>query len=152
MHSAPSVSYPVGRSRFAATLLLVIWLLGAAGVALWSVQVRAPGWQVGASAALVLLAGLCAARNWWRAPPGDFSWDGENWNWSAAGQEAAGSLEVGLDLQRWLLLRFTGGKVVRWLWLERARHPERWEDLRRAVYSRARPQALRQEQSPAVKP
>ncbi len=152
MHSAPSVSYPVGRSRFAATLLLVLWLPGAACVALWSVQARAPGWQVGASVALVLLAGFCAAWNWWHAPQGDLSWDGENWNWSAAGQEAAGSLEVGLDLQRWLLLRLTGGKVVRWFWLERARYPERWEDLRRAVYSRARPQALRQEQSPAAKP
>ncbi len=32
----------------------------------------------------------------------------------------------------------------RWLWLERAGRAERWEDLRRAVYSRARPQALRQ--------
>jgi toxin CptA len=152
MHSAPSVSYPVGRSRFAAGLLLAVWLSGAACVMLWSAQVRAPGWQLVASVLLVLAAGLCAAWNWWQAPQGDLSWDGENWNWSAAGQEAGGSVEVSLDLQHWLLLRWSGGNASRWLWLERARSLERWEDLRRAVYSRARPQALRQDQSPAAKP
>jgi toxin CptA len=152
MHSAPSVSYPVGRSYFAAGLLLAIWLSGAACVALWSVQVRPPGMQLGASVLLVLAVGLCAAWNWWRAPQGDLSWDGENWNWPAVGQGGTGSPEVSLDLQHWLLLRWTGGHAPRWLWLERAGRTERWEDLRRAVYSRARPQALRQHQPAAAKP
>ena len=152
MHGAPSVSYPVGRSRFAAGLLLVVWLSGAAAVILWSAQVRVPGWHLAAAALLVLAAGLCAAWSWWRAPGGALSWDGESWSWSAAGQESAGSLVVSLDLQHWLLLRWAGGNASRWLWLERARYVERWEDLRRAVYSRARPQALRQEQSCAAKP
>ena len=152
MHSAPSVSYPVGRSRFAAGLSLAAWLLGVAAVALWSAQVRAPAWQLVASLLLVLVAGACAAWHWWRSPLGLLNWDGENWNWLAAGQERAGSIEVSLDLQHWLLLRWTGGSPSRWLWLERARCCERWEELRRAVYSRARPQALRPEQSAAAKP
>jgi toxin CptA len=152
MHSAPSVSYPVGRSRLAAGLLLMAWLLGTVAVTLWWVEVRALGWQRGASVVLVLAAGLWAAWSWWRAPAGALSWDGENWCWAAAGQGGAGVVAVGLDLQHWLLLRWTGAGVPRWLWLERARHVERWDDLRRAVYSRARPQALRPEQSPAAKP
>jgi toxin CptA len=152
MHSAPSVSYPVGRSRFAAGLLLGVWLLGTAAVALWSTLLRVPGWWLVASVWLVLVAGLCAVWNWWWAPAGVLSWDGESWSWSAAGPGGTGGLKVGLDLQHWLLLRWTGTDTSRWLWLERARHAERWEDLRRAVYSRARPQALRQEQSPAAKP
>jgi hypothetical protein len=152
MHSAPSVSYPVGRSRFAAGLLLGIWSLGVAAVGLWSFQVRAPGRQLGVSLAVVVLSGLCAIRNWLRAFQGVLSWDGQTWSWSATGQAEEGVPEVGLDLQRWLLLRWSGTPVSRWLWLERARQPERWEDLRRAVYSRARPQALRQDASCPPKP
>src|SRR5512134_2741835 len=107
MHGAPSVSYPVGRSRFAAGLLLAFWLSGAACVVLWSAQVRAPGWQLVASMLLVLAVGLCAARDWWQAPRGDLSWDGDSWNWSTAGQGTAGSVEVSVDLQHWLLLRWS---------------------------------------------
>ena len=40
MHSAPSVSYPVGRSRFLGALLLALWTGGAGVAGLWS---RAPG-------------------------------------------------------------------------------------------------------------
>jgi hypothetical protein len=153
MHSAPSVSYTVGRSHFAAGLLLAVWLSGAACVALWSVQVRAPGWQLGTSLLVVLAAGCARPGTWWRAPQGDLSWDGENWSWTASGKGTCGSLQVSLDLQHWLLLRWTGDHASRWLWLERAGRTERWGDLRRAVYSRARPrQALRQDQSAAAKP
>jgi toxin CptA len=152
MHSAPSVSYPVGRSPFAAGLLLGAWLLGVAAVGLWSFQMRAPGWQLGASLLMLLLTGLCAAWNWLWAPQGVLSWDGQSWSWSASAPAQEGMPEVGLDFQRWLLLRWSGAPASRWLWLERARQPERWEDLRRAVYSRAKPQALRQDASCAAKP
>src|SRR5687768_2516172 len=98
MHGAPSVSYPVGRSRFAAGLLLAGWLLGVAAVGLWSFQVRAPGWQLGASLAVVVLTGLYAAREWLRAAQGVLSWDGQSWSWSARGPAEEGLPEVGLDL------------------------------------------------------
>src|SRR5687768_9329233 len=102
MHSAPSVSYPVGRSPFAAGLLSGAWLLGVAAVGLWSFQVRAPGWQLGASLLVVLLTGLCAAWNWLRTAQGVLSWDGQSWSWSAGAEAEEGMPEVGLDLQRWL--------------------------------------------------
>jgi toxin CptA len=58
-----------------------------------------------------------------------------------------------LDLQRLLLLRWHGAAGgVQWLWAERARHPDRWDALRRAVYSRATPDALQGAKPPAAKP
>src|SRR4051812_24522068 len=152
MHNAPSVSYPVGRFQLAAGLLLGIWLLGAACVVLWSMQMRPSRWQLAASALLLLCAGLCAGWNWWRTPRGVLSWDGESWSWPAVGQAIAGAPHVSLDLQHWLLLRWSSGDGPRWLWLERVASAERWGDLRRAVYSRARPQALPPDQSAAAKP
>lgn len=45
---------------------------------------------------------------------------------------------VALDLQGCVLLRWRAGRgAVGWLWLDRASAPARWDDLRRAVYSRA---------------
>ena len=41
MHGAPSVSFPVGRSRFAGFALLAVWGAGAAGVAAWRLHVDA---------------------------------------------------------------------------------------------------------------
>ena len=41
MHNAPSVSYPVGRSRFCGVLLAALWLAGAALVG--DVQLTGPG-------------------------------------------------------------------------------------------------------------
>ena len=152
MHSAPSVSYPVGRSRFAGALLLLIWLLAASATGLWWTQLQAPGWRVGAAALLSAGAGALAAWNWWHAPKGTLAWDGETWSWLAQARLEPGEPEVSLDLQRWLLLRWSSGHLKRWLWLERAASAERWDDLRRAVYSRARPPAPRQDQQPAASP
>jgi toxin CptA len=152
MHSAPSVSYPVGRSRFAAGLLLVMWLFGAAATAAWTIQVQLPVWWRGGAWLLLAAAGAFAAWHWWRGPRGILGWDGQGWNWSGSGAAAAGVPQVGLDLQYALLLRCCWDGQSRWLWLERASRPERWDDLRRAVYSRARAQALPDARAPAAKP
>ena len=146
MHSAPAVSYPVGRSRLAGALLLLIWLTALAATGLWWAQVQVAGWRWGAAVLLLACTGAFAAWHWWHAPVGTLAWDGESWNWSAKGRVEAGEPDVRLDLQHWLLLRWRGGQGGCWLWLERAPLAERWEDLRRAVYSRARPQAPHQEQ------
>ena len=45
MHSAPSVNYPVGQSRGARRLLLSIWFLGAAGMALACLQSGGAAWR-----------------------------------------------------------------------------------------------------------
>jgi toxin CptA len=61
-------------------------------------------------------------------------------------------LEVSLDLQRSMLVRWAGSGGSRWFWLERASRAERWEDLRRAVYSRAAPQAPPDAKRPTTTP
>jgi toxin CptA len=137
MHSAPSVSYPVGRSRFAAVLALLGWLLGAVVIALWWTQSQSPGWRLWFAWAVLAAAGAFAACGWWRCAAGVLAWDGQAWSWSTAGLVQTGTLEVGLDFQRWLLLRCACGNATHWLWVERASLAERWDDLRRAVYSRA---------------
>jgi toxin CptA len=151
MHDAPSVSYPAGRSLFAARLLLGTWLLGCAVAMLWyreSTQALRPGLMV----AVLCATGLFAAWQWWRTPEGTLAWDGTGWNWSAHPADAGAGVDVALDLQQALLLRWTGGGAARWIWLERAALPERWDDIRRAVYSRARRNALQPAERPAAKP
>jgi toxin CptA len=152
MHSAPSVSYPVGRSRFAAALALLAWLLGVVVIAIWWSQSPSAGWRLWGAWAVLAAAGVFTLWSWWRCVPGVLAWDGETWSWSSAGGVHTGTLEVGLDLQRWLLLRCACGNATHWLWVERASLTERWDDLRRAIYSRARLQALRQDRQPAAKP
>lgn len=137
MHSAPSVSYPVGRSAFAGRAALALGAAGLAVIALWSLQ--APfGWrQLAALAALLACAGL-AWDAWRRSPAGLLRWDGLEWTWEESGLAAAGQPELALDLQSRLLLRWRpeqGG--ARWLWLERESAASHWDALRRAVYSRA---------------
>jgi hypothetical protein len=152
MHSAPLVSYPVGRSRYAAALLLLAWLLGAAVIALWWLQSPSPGWRLSGASFVLAAAGIGAAWNWWHCVPGVLAWDGEAWCWSEARGERAGAIEVSLDLQHCLLLRWTSGDASHWFWLERAGSAERWDDLRRAVYSRAKLEALPDGRPPAAKP
>ncbi len=55
MHNAPSVSYPAGRSHFAAALLLGIWLLGCVAAAFWHLHTP-EAWRLAA-----MLGALCAS-------------------------------------------------------------------------------------------
>jgi toxin CptA len=86
------------------------------------------------------LSGLAAMRCWKNSPVGQLRWDGQVWHWECLGYQAglpARGLSVGLDFQRILLLRLESQNgVVNWLWADRLAMPERWLDLRRAVYSR----------------
>jgi hypothetical protein len=152
MHSAPSVSYPLGRSRFAAALLLLALLLGGAVTALWWFQSQSPGWRLGGAWLVLAAVGAFAGWNWWDCARGNLAWDGETWTWSSDRLVQTGVVEVRLDLQRWLLLRWTSGNASQWFWLDRAGRRERWDDLRRAVYSRAKPEALPVARLPAAKP
>jgi toxin CptA len=150
MHNAPSVSYPAGRSRFAAVLLLAVWLLGCAAAGLWRLQSQ-DGRRPALMAVALAAAGVLAAWRWWRTAPGTLQWDGEAWSWSVRAG-ATGSVEVALDLQRSLLVLWRGAGASHWIWLDRTACAERWDELRRAVYSRARPSALPGAQRPAAKP
>lgn len=151
MHSAPSVTYPVGRSPFAGALLLVIWLAAAAAIGLWW-ESGASGGRLGAAVLLWVASGLWAALHWWRSPMGALAWDGESWNWASGDAADSGMLEVSLDLQRSMLVRWAGPGASRWFWLERASRAERWDDLRRAVYSRAALGAPPDARQPTTKP
>jgi len=149
MHNAPAVSYPAGRSPLAGAVMLGAWLISAAGIALWIVQVRASLPVIAAACAATAACGAVAWLGWLRSPVGMLAWDGESWTWSTRDEMQAGSPEVALDAQRIVLLRWQGpaGRAS-WLWLERAGVPARWDDLRRAVYSRASPRALPGAQHP----
>ena len=150
MHNAPSVSYPVGRPLWAGLLAAGLWTAGLAVTWLWLRESAAPGWrQAGAALALAVTGAWCL-HAWLRSPRGELHWDGSAWTGPHA--EGAGCVEVALDLQQVLLVRWLAPESAHWIWLERRRSPHRWLDLRRAVYSRARPRALPAGRPPAATP
>lgn len=142
LHHAPAVRYPVGRSHWLATALVFCSLAGCLALAAWA---RAgAGTQLGpvaAAAALWLVCSALAAWFWRHSPCGTLVWSGSAWTLeSPQGTTVCAvctALEVRFDLQRclWLRLQPESGRVL-WLWLERGSAPQRWGDLRRAVYSR----------------
>ena len=151
MHSAPSVTYPVGRSHLAAAFFWAFWL-GAAGlVGLWTAQAGSAGWRQALAALVLGVAVIWAFIDRRTTAAGELSWDGQQW--SHTGAAGSGTLVVALDLQSVLLVQWRDGRRGgAWLWLERSRLPERWNALRRAVYSRAIPDALQGAEPPAAKP
>ena len=152
MHSAPSVSYPVGRSRWAAALMSLAWLAGAAGIVRWTAQSDVAPWRDSVAWLALAGTGLFAAWNWRHSLRGVLAWDGSTWSLANAQAAAVpGQLRVSVDLQFLMLVSWRDAAGGNWLWLERASAAERWSDLRRAVYSRARP-ALPTAGSPAAKP
>ncbi|MEY3461067.1 MAG: hypothetical protein RLZZ03_720 [Pseudomonadota bacterium] len=146
LHNAPSVTYPLGRSRFLALMLLGGWLL-AAGVSLWWWRSAPPGdWRPLLGGLSWLMAGLVMAGGWRHSPAGELHWDGEDWFWESEAWRDGSALpppQVVLDLQSAMLLRLgkpEGGAW--WLWVERAAWPARWLDLRRAVHAPRKPADL----------
>lgn len=136
MHSAPAVSYPVGRSSMRALLLLLPLTVGGVVGLLWVGQAERPGlvhgWALlawGGSAVAVFLE--------LRRPcQGLLRWDGQEWRWETAGHGSVGTVRVRLDWQRGLLLEFRHlDGAVSWLWPERQTAPLQWDALRRAVYA-----------------
>jgi len=162
MHSAPSVNYPVGRSRWVARALILTWVAGAAAAVFWRRQVDsnlgADDWRQ-----WVLVAGLIVAALGVRAalraqPVGQLRWDGQYWLLQDANERGAehglAQASVHFDIQSLMLIRLApADSPVQWLWAERYRAPDRWRALRRALYSRAlspEPQADVAANRPAV--
>lgn len=147
MHNAPSVTYPVGRSRFLGAWLVLLWLAGAGVAGLWWRSPGGHGWRLALVLAALALAAALAGRLWRSLGAQDLCWNGSTWQLQARGtaapaHEVQGSLRVHLDLQRRLLLCLQAapaqGRASRhWLWAEAAADPARWHALRCAVYSRA---------------
>lgn len=142
MHNAPPVTYPLGRSHFQGLALLGLWLAGVGVLALWWRAAPAADWRLWTVLAFVLVAGLAAGLAWARSPVGQLCWDGQDWRWESQGYQSGTpvrDLAVVLDLQRILLLRLENqDHATLWLWAGRSNQPERWLDLRRAVYARHR--------------
>src|SRR4051812_12376891 len=95
MHAAPSVSYPVGRSRFAGALLAGTWLLAAAATMAWTLSSPLPGWRQLLGACILAACGFAALVGWLRSPTGTLAWDGGAWRWEGV----EGRLELAMDLQ-----------------------------------------------------
>jgi hypothetical protein len=139
MHSAPAVSYPVERSRNAEHLLLALWFCGAASAVSIGARLGDFGWR---QALLALAMGVTSVLTWHctarRAAPAELDYDGQHWSISGRLGLRAAAIHVALDLQFLLLVHLVAsGRTRRWIWLDRRAKPERWRDLRRAVYSRA---------------
>ena len=150
MNNAPSVSYPVARPLLVGLVVAGLWVAGAAVAVAWTLTAHAPGWRQAAATLAVVAGGIHALVAWMHSATGDLHWDGAGW--SVPGAASGGSLQVALDLQHLLLVRWVGAGDSRWLWLERQRCPQRWRDLRRAVYSPAGPMALPADQAPPATP
>ena len=142
-HNAPPVIYPLGRSRFQGWLLLGLWLAGLLLVSLWVYVTRQVDWRTVIALIAVLLAGVAAFIGTKNAPAGQLEWDGEVWRWERLSYQAGITeyeLSVGADFQHRLLLRLQNQAQAKlWIWVDRQAAPERWLDLRRAVYSPRRP-------------
>ena len=95
--------------------------------------------QIALAIFCVLLAGFAAWRSWDRLPSGQLAWDGTVWHWESPSYQTGSAdhkLSVIADFQHRLLLRLENqAGASQWLWLEKKAMPERWMDLRRALYS-----------------
>jgi toxin CptA len=142
MHAAPSVSYPVGHSRFAAMLHAGLGVLGVAAAAAFAFHSAAFGWRQAAALAVAAACAAMAAWSWHRSAQGVLCWDGLAWQWEEGAAVDGGRPEIALDLQSQLLLRWHAESGAhRWFWLQKESGPDDWAALRRAVYSRATPPA-----------
>ncbi|NDZ12538.1 hypothetical protein C7T35_24915 [Variovorax sp. WS11] len=141
MHGAPSVSYPVGRSRIAGRFLLLLWICGACCVAAACLRLDKADWRFGLLVVSVLGAGGAAwASSLRRGPFSLLNFDGLRWSIPGAAGLHGADARVALDGQSWLLVRLAEPRhAARWVWLERRALPQRWQDLRRGVYSRPVP-------------
>jgi toxin CptA len=138
-HNAPSVVYPLERSRLQGLILLGLWVLGLLVIVLWAGSSHMFGWQQALGIALLAGAGMTAASGWRNCAVGQLAWDGQSWRWESQGYQAGAVdhvVSVALDGQAVMLLCVENPARTRlWLWAERRVCPERWLDLRRAVYS-----------------
>ncbi|MDO8457517.1 MAG: hypothetical protein Q7T07_11480 [Burkholderiaceae bacterium] len=158
IYQAPAVCYPTGRSTRLALVLVGVLLLGALTAGVYGYLTYSKSnvlfWQNGVIAASWLLAAACVWQFLNQLQAGVLGWDGISWHWSAAvaqakdeqselaepvGQaEHEGMISVRFDGQRCMLIKLEPPLgLSRWLWLEQGCAPQRWHDVRRAVYSPA---------------
>ena len=123
--------------------MLGLWLAGLLLVPLWVYVTRQVDWRTVIALVAVLLTGVAAVTGTKNAPAGQLAWDGDVWRWERLSYQAGITkyeLSVAVDFQHRLLLRLQNPAQAKlWIWVDRQAAPERWLDLRRAVYSPRRP-------------
>ena len=138
-HNAPPVVYPLGRSVLLGRLLGGLWLAGLLALLVGCCVNRQLDWRTALAMVAVLVAGVATRTSWNNLPIGQLVWDGDVWRWESASYQtgiAEHELWVIADFQHRLLLRLENqAHASLWLWVEQSAMPERWLDLRRAVYS-----------------
>ena len=138
MNRAPAVEVTVVADRAASVALAALGAAAAASLVAWLAALGSA--PVGLVGALALVAGLAGALPGWRWRPAaaQLRWDGAGWSLLPAGSAAplAGRVVVAVDLDGWLLLRFDGAALRRWLPLSRRAHRTAWHGLRCALQAR----------------
>jgi hypothetical protein len=132
VHAAPPVRVSLGRSMGWIVVVASCAGIAAANLAAW-LLLRSDA-AVGPAALIGLAVSVLVA---WRSrracAPGELNWNGAEWQW----QGLAGSVQVALDLDAWMLLRFEPlrGKR-RWIVAARSSADGPWPALRAALYAR----------------
>lgn len=140
MNTAPAVDVGLGDDPAARAALACLCAAAAASLLGWALawmQAPAVAAAVGVAACAGALGGWRAARV--RVRGGRLRWDGRTWSLLADGSSAPldGTVDVALDLDGWMLLRFDGSDGRRRWWpLSRRRHASRWHALRCALFAR----------------
>jgi len=139
-YKAPPVIYPVGRSFWAASTMVLGWAAAFGVTWAWTWAAgpgdSAPTWGW----ASLLPASLVLVWHWRRAPIGRLSWDGQHWLWVSRAYPVGTPLsppQVLIDLQRVIVVRMSnpaGAALI--LWLEARQERQRWLDMRRAIHAR----------------
>lgn len=145
MHSAPSVSFPVGRCVLHERACAAMAVLAGASIALaWphlsAVQVGlvAMTWVVWCLFAVRALQRHPRGRLVFHAPTGAPRPAGHAWSWQGSGtgaiEQPIDSPALVIDLQACLLLRLAPAPgVPAWIWVEAGQAPRDWLALRRAL-------------------
>ncbi len=133
MHRPPAVSWDVGPARWQGRLLTALAFCAALD---WTGFLVLQGWRTASFFLLLVvmasvLLAVLASRN---TQVGQLRWDGEQWHWSGADDDAVRVLTCVLDLQHMMLLHIRCEQGARhWLWIEASAQHARWRAMRRAV-------------------
>ena len=138
MHHAPAVGFPVGPGSMRWLYLCALTAGGVAAAAYGSTQPD----PFGVRSAVALGAWLVSlGATGWAArhdQAGLLKYVAGEWTWYSRGLAIRGSVTVMVDLQRMLVVIFTGQDDQRlWLSLHRRSEPAAWAALRRATASTA---------------
>lgn len=152
-HAPPAVRHPLKPSRTVAACLCALWLLAAMLLLAWALNLQSGWWPAAVAVVVSLVSAVGMWHGWHSLGKGFIAWDGVQWWIGEAGPGQAAQpvrLHVRADGGAWLWVqarplvsmvpaRPLHWRSSRWLLLLYRQSPETWGDLRRAVYSPARP-------------